>query len=265
MLADIKSYVFLKKEELKKEVLKLEVKPHLLIIQVNDDVASNSYIKGKIKDCSEIGVICDLLKLDINVSQSELLSIIDKYNKDNKIHGILVQMPLPKQINEDVIKQSIDPKKDVDGFNKLSKFKPCTPYGIIKYLEFINYEFKSKKAVIINRSNIVGKPLINLLLEKDCNVTVLHSKTTLEDMKYYLQHADLIVSAIGKPHILKGYNFKKDAVLIDVGISRIDGKLCGDFETNNDVKLQTPVPGGIGLITRLTLLENLLEAYRNEL
>lgn len=265
MLADIKSYVFLKKEELKKEVLKLEVKPHLLIIQVNDDAASNSYIKGKIKDCSEIGVICNLLKLDINISQSELLSIIDKYNKDNKIHGILVQMPLPKQINEDVIKQSIDPKKDVDGFNKLSKFKACTPYGIIKYLEFINYEFKSKNAVIINRSNIVGKPLINLLLEKDCNVTVLHSKTKLEDMKYYLQHADLIVSAIGKPHILKGYNFKKDAVLIDVGISRINEKLCGDFETNNDVKLQTPVPGGIGLITRLTLLENLLEAYRNEL
>ena len=265
MLADIKSYVFLKKEKLKKEVLKLEVKPHLLIIQVNDDVASNSYIKGKIKDCSEIGVICDLLKLDINISQSELLSIIDKYNKDSTIHGILVQMPLPKQINEDVIKQSIDPKKDVDGFNKLSKFKPCTPYGIIKYLEFINYEFKSKNAVIINRSNIVGKPLINLLLEKDCNVTVLHSKTTLEDMKYYLQHADLIVSAIGKPHILKGYNFKKDAVLIDVGISRVDGKLCGDFETNNDVKLQKSVPGGIVLITILTLLENLLEAYRNEL
>lgn len=262
-MLDIKSYVVIKKQEIKEKISKLVIKPCLCVVQVNDDEASCAYIRGKKKDCEEVGIIFKLIKLDANTSEKELIGLIDKLNLDDEINAILVQMPLPKQINEDKIKQSIIPRKDVDGFNKLSNYIPCTPKGIIDYLDYLKYDFKSKNAVIINRSNIVGKPLVNLLLNKDCNVVVLHSKTSKKDMQYYLNNADLVISAIGKKYILSEYNFKKDAVLIDVGISRVDGKLYGDFLPNLDVKLQTPVPGGVGLLTRLSLLENVMEGVKD--
>lgn len=262
---DIKEYVATRKETIKEYIKGLDIKPHLIIVSINEDPASQAYVRGKLKDGEEVGANVELVKLPLETTQKQLLDYIEIYNKDESIHGIIVQMPLPKEIDEEQIKNSIDVRKDVDGFNILSSFHPCTPYGIIKYLEFNKIDFCSKNVVVVGRSNIVGKPMAKLLLERHCNVTVLHSRTKKEDMNYYLSHADIVVSAVGKKYLLEGYKFKKDAVLIDVGINRVDGKLYGDIPPSQDVKLQTPVPGGVGLLTRLTLLENLLEAYKNEI
>ena len=171
-------------------------------------------------------------------------------------------MPLPKQIDEEIIKLAVDPAKDIDGFHPLTKMDPCTPKGIINYLRDENIPLCGKNAVVIGRSNIVGKPMARLLLSENCTVTTVHSRTPKEDMKFYIEHADIIVIAIGKAGFLdRSYNYKPDAVIVDVGINRIDGKLHGDAERDLPVKLQTPVPGGVGLLTRLTLLTNLMQAY----
>ena len=260
---DIKEYVLNRKEILKKEVSSYTTTPHLIIIQVNDDEASNAYIKGKLKDSAEIGVVADLIKLPVETTEKSLLDIIQKQNEDSNVHGLIVQMPLPKQINEGKVKLAIAPEKDVDGFHPLSLYEPCTPKGIITYLKAIGFDFVGKNAVVIGRSNIVGKPASKLLLKENCNVTVLHSKTKEEDMNFYIKHADLIVIAIGKKWFLSKQEFKPTAVIVDVGINRVDGKLYGDAEPGLHVALQTPVPGGVGLLTRLTLIENLLEAYKN--
>ena len=259
----IKEYVANKKAQLKDEVSSLEIKPHFVIIQVNEDEASNAYVRGKIKDATEVGIIADLLKLPIDISQEDLIKEINKINDDDNIDGLIVQMPLPKQIDEEVIKLSVNPKKDIDGFHPLTKLDPCTPKGIINYLKDENFNFVGKNAVVIGRSNIVGKPMARLLLAQHCNVTQLHSRTSKEDMKFYVEHADIIVIAIGKAGFLdNSYSYKKDAVIIDVGINRINGKLHGDALRDLPVAIQTPVPGGVGLLTRLTLLTNLMEAYK---
>lgn len=261
---DIRSYIFNRKNDMRTFVDSLKTLPHLVIIQVNDDPASNAYVRGKIKDGDEIGVKVTLDKMDINTTQAELLERINKYNNDDQYHGLIVQMPLPKHINEEIIKLAVNPKKDVDGFHPLTKFDACTPKGIIKYLEHEGVEFAGKNAVVIGRSNIVGKPMAKLLLNKNCNIVQLHSKTSNEDMRFYLEHADIIVVAVGRKHFLNNtYKLKETAVLVDVGINRDEAGLHGDIEPNLNVKIQTPVPCGVGLLTRLTLLENLLEAYKN--
>ena len=260
----IKEFVAYKKQEIKDEISTLNVKPHFVIMQVNDDEASNAYVKGKIKDADEVGIICTLMKFDTSISQEELIKEIEKVNNNNEIHGLIVQMPLPKHINEEAIKLAVSPKKDIDGFHPLSVLDPCTPKGIITYLKNENVDFVGKNALVIGRSNIVGKPMAKLLLKESCNVTVVHSKTSKEDMAFYINHADIIVIAIGHAGYLdESYSYKKDAIIVDVGISRIDGKLQGDAKPNLPVALQTPVPGGVGLLTRITLLINLLEAYKN--
>ena len=253
----IKEYVNFKKESLKEEIAKLSPTPHFVIIQVNEDEGSNAYVKGKIKDATEVGIICDLIKLPVTVRQDELLAKIDE------IDGLIVQMPLPRQIDEEVVKLAVDPRKDIDGFHPLTKMDPCTPKGIINYLKDEQIPLSSKNAVVIGRSNIVGKPMARLLLAENCNVTQVHSRTSKEDMKFYIEHADVIVIAIGKAGFLDhSYNYKPDCVIVDVGINRIEGKLHGDAERDLPVKLQTPVPGGVGLLTRLTLLTNLMQAYK---
>lgn len=260
----IKEYVAYKKALIKNEISSQEIKPHLVIVQVNDDFASNTYINGKIKDCEELNIISTLIKLESNTSEKDLLKAIDILNKKDGVDGFIVQMPLPEHINENKIKEAINPKKDVDGFNLKSHFKACTPYGIIRFLEYLDYDFVGKNAVVIGRSNIVGKPAFKYLLEKNCNVTQLHSKTKKEDMAYYLKHADLVIVAIGKPNIIDEYTFKDSAYLFDVGINRDENnKLCGDIKKDQNVAFQSPVPGGVGLLTRLCLIENLMEAYRN--
>ncbi len=261
----VKEYVAYRKVQIKEEIPLMAKVPCLGIIQVNEDAGSNAYIKGKLKDAAELGVNAELIKLDINTSQEELLSLIDKMNKDDKYDGFMVQMPLPKQIDEEAVKLAISPKKDVDGFHPMSTLNPCTPKGIMNYLHAENIPLVGKNAVILGRSNIVGRPMARLLLNESCNVTVLHSKTSKEDMLRYIANADIIVVAIGKMHFLdKSYTYKKDAVIIDVGISRDENGLHGDAVPDLDVKLQTPVPGGVGLLTRLALYENLLEIVNNK-
>ena len=261
---NIKEYVLERKSALKQEIETLSIKPCMMIIQVNEDPASNAYIKGKIKDCNEVGITPILHKLPIDISQEQLIEEINKANINPNIHGLIVQMPLPKGINEEEIKLAVNPVKDIDGFHPLSTFTACTPKGIISYLKAENVEFSGKNAVVIGRSNIVGKPLAKLLTDLNCNTTILHSRTTKDDMAFYLKHADIVCVAVGRKWFVnKNTELKEDCVLVDVGINREDGVLHGDCEPELNVKIQTPVPGGVGLLTRLSLLENLMEAYKN--
>ena len=259
----IKEYVKTRKEEIKNLVEKMHNKPFLVIVQLNEDEASKAYVKGKLKDAAELGIKAKLIKLDVDTSERELLKVIAKLNKNKKVDGFIVQMPLPRQINEETIKLAISPRKDVDGFHPLSKLNPCTPQGIINYLKSEKTEFTGKNAVVIGRSNIVGKPMAKMLLAENCNVTMLHSKTSKEDMNKYVANADIIVVAVGKQHLLNNeFKFKDTAIVVDVGINRDEAGLHGDAEPNLPVALQTPVPGGVGLLTRLALMENLLKMHK---
>ncbi len=263
---EITEFVSARKAALRKKIQSMDRPPHLMIVLANDDPASASYDRGKMKDGGEIGAVVEMTKLDPSVSEGELLAKIDEFNEDPEIDGIIVQLPLPKHISEEKVKKAVSPAKDVDGFHPLSPFYPCTPYGIILYLEQIGFPFRGKNAVVLGRSNIVGKPMAKMLLSKDCNVTVLHSKTSEEDKAFYIRHADLIVVAIGRQGFLDNrFSYKKDAVIVDVGINRgEDGKLHGDAVPGLPVALQTPVPKGVGLLTRLALMENLVKAHESK-
>ena len=255
----IKEYVKAKKAEIRDLVLSMPRKPKLVIVQINEDEASYAYIRGKLKDAADLGIEAELIKLPLETSQEELLKKIDELNHNDSVDGFIVQMPLPRQINEETVKLAIAPEKDVDGFHPLSKLDPCTPRGIMNYLNAENIKIQGKNAVVIGRSNIVGKPMAKLLLAANANVTVLHSKTSFEDMKNYIANADIIVIAIGKAGFLdEKFSYKPDAIIVDVGINRLEDGLHGDAIPNLPVGLQTPVPGGVGLLTRLALYENLL-------
>ena len=261
----VKEYVAFRKETLRQEASAFAVPPTLVIIQANDNPASDAYIRGKLKDSEELGFKAELWKFPPTISQEDLLKEIDKANADPLVDGLIVQLPLPSHINEDVIKKAVDPKKDVDGFHPETSFEPCTPKGICDYLGHEGFVFRGANAVVLGRSNIVGKPMAHMLLKRDCTVTVLHSKTSLEDQKFYIGHADLIIAAIGRNAYLDGrFEFKKSAFIVDVGINRgEDGKLHGDAIPDLPVALQTPVPGGVGLLTRIALMENLMVAAKN--
>ena len=263
---EIKEYVATRKEELKKEISSMEKPPRLVIIKANDNPASDSYVRGKLKDAAEIGADAELVELSPLSTQDDIDKRIEELNRDSTVDGFIVQLPLPKQIDEERVKLLVAPEKDVDGFHPCTSFLPCTPKGIVDYLRATGFSFLGKNAVILGRSNIVGKPLASILSSKgyDCNVTLLHSRTSEEDKRFYLAHADLIVSAVGKIGVLdESYEYKKDAVIVDVGINRgEDGKLHGDALPGLPVAIQTPVPGGVGLLTRISLMENLVEAKR---
>ncbi len=259
---EIKEYVKFRKEYLKQEINKCDKIPHLVIIQVNNDEASNAYVRGKIKDLTEIEARYTHDLLPIDTSEAALVDLIDKYNQDDDVDGILVQMPLPKHISEQLIKEVIIPSKDVDGFHPMSKLIPCTPKGIIDYLKHEQVDFRGKNAVVIGRSNIVGRPVAKLLLDLDANVTILHSKTSKLDLENYLKNADIVVCAVGKKWFISEQELKPTAIVVDVGINRVDKKLYGDCAPGLNVTMQTPVPGGVGLLTRISMLENLLECYK---
>lgn len=255
----IKEYVKNKKAEMRELILSMPTPPKLVIVQINEDEASYAYIRGKLKDAEALGVNAELIKLPLETTEEELLKKIDELNHDDSVDGFIVQMPLPKHINEEDVKLAISPNKDVDGFHPLSKLDPCTPRGIMNYLNDEKVVLQGKNAVVIGRSNIVGKPMAKLLLSANCNVTVLHSKTSFEDMKRYIANADIIVIAIGKANFLDNkFTYKESAVIVDVGINRLEDGLHGDAIPNLPVTLQTPVPGGVGLLTRLALYQNLL-------
>jgi methylenetetrahydrofolate dehydrogenase (NADP+) / methenyltetrahydrofolate cyclohydrolase len=260
MRETFKEFVARRKIELKDRISKMSKKPCLVIVQVGDVDASNRYVAGKLRDCAEVGVEAQLSKFDESVSETDLLQVVEALNKDDSVDGFIVQLPLPKHIDPNKITEAIDPNKDVDGFSKLAKVNPATPQGIIDYLVAQDYDFKDKNAVVIGRSNIVGKPMARLLLEKNCNVTVLHSKTSDANKRFYVEGADLIVTAVGKNDVLTNdYKYKANAVVIDVGMNRdAEGKLIGDCARGLNVAFQSPVPGSVGLTTRLTLITNLL-------
>lgn len=261
----IKEYVAERKQQIKNEIeyrkLNDLATPHLAIVQVGQVEASCRYVKNKIADCAECGITCELFHYDEDITEARLLEIVEELNNDPVITGFIVQFPLPKHISEAKVMRAIAPEKDLDGFNKYSITTPATPLGIYKYLKDMNYEFTGKNAVVIGRSEIVGKPMAELLTNESMNVTILHSKTPEPAKKLYLANADLIVVATGHINTLtKDYDLKSTAVVFDVGINfGSDGKLIGDCERGLPVAFQSPVPGGCGLTTRLALIENALK------
>ena len=254
--------------ELKKE----SIEPCLATILVGDDPASAIYVKNKQKACTEVGITTKDHKLPSSFSQKEMNALIDLLNRDTSVHGILVQIPLPGQLNEFAITSRISPVKDVDcltPFNigllvsNRAILKPCTPSGIIELFDYYKIDLAGKNAVIVNRSNLVGKPLYNLMLERDATVTTCHSKT--RNLKEHCQRADIVITAIGdrSKFVLTADMIKDGAIVIDVGTARLDGRLVGDVDYENVIKKAsyvTPVPGGVGPMTIAMLLKNTVTA-----
>ena len=247
------------------------ITPGLAVILVGENSASQVYVRNKVKACQDSGLHSLLEKYAEDMTEKALLDRIESLNQDPSIHGILVQLPLPKHIDAQKVIEAISPLKDVDGFHIASAgalmtgmpgFWPCTPYGCMKMLESIGYELKGKHAVVIGRSNIVGKPMAMMLLQKNATVTICHSATT--DLKAITLQADVIVAAVGKRNVLTAHMVKPGAVVLDVGMNRNDeGKLCGDVDFESVEKVAsyiTPVPGGVGPMTITMLLVNTLEA-----
>ena len=248
----------------------------LAVVIVGNNPASQVYVRNKMKACENVGFYSENIELDENISEEELLQEIDKLNKNDRINGILVQLPLPSHINELKIIDSISPEKDVDGFHvaNIGKmvigdetgFLSCTPYGIMQLLEEYKIEIAGKDAVIIGRSNIVGKPMALMLIQKGATVQVCNSRT--KDLRKKLNDADIIIVAAGVPKLLKKEDVKEGAVVIDVGINRVDGKICGDVDYEKVVEKAsyiTPVPGGVGPMTIASLIKNTFKSYKNSL
>ncbi|MEK5185495.1 bifunctional methylenetetrahydrofolate dehydrogenase/methenyltetrahydrofolate cyclohydrolase FolD [Solibacillus sp. FSL R5-0691] len=252
------------------------ITPGLAVILVGDNPASKTYVANKQKSCEQIGMYSELVKLPEEISEQALLEKIRELNERASIHGILVQLPLPKHINEDKVIQTISPEKDVDGFSPISVGKmmlgqdtylPCTPYGVMKMLEHAGIDVAGKHAVIVGRSHIVGKPMGQLLLQKDATVTYTHSKTP--DLPSFTKQADILIAAVGRANFITSEHIKEGAVVIDVGINRNqDNRLCGDVDFDDVQGIAshiTPVPGGVGPMTITMLLENTVQAAEKEL
>ena len=258
---NIKDYVAKQKQLLKEEITSKGVKPVLAIVQVGDNQASNSYIKGKMKDCDELGIECRHIKLKETISQFTLANTLIDLSYDWDITGIIVQLPLPKHLK--VTNEFIDVNKDVDGFIRDSYFTPCTPLGVYCFLIDSGVKLEGKNVVIIGRSEIVGKPMAKLMLEANATVTVCHSHT--KNISMYTKNADIIIVAVGKRNFLtKDMIGDNRPIVIDVGINRNEeGKLCGDCDYEGIVDMceyVSPVPNGVGLLTRLALMTNVVKA-----
>lgn len=272
----LKTQMIKEKDEL---VNKYHITPKLSIIQVGNDYGSTVYVNNKAKLGKELGVDVELIKLDESITQDELVHKINELNKDKLVHGILIQKPLPKHIDEHVINLTVSPHKDTDCFHPLNvgnlwtgnindnSLIPCTPYGVIKLLQFYGVELESKDVVIIGRSNIVAKPLAALMLLNNATVKITHSKT--KDLADKCRKADIIISAVGKANFINDSFIKDGQIIVDVGINRgADGKVCGDVDFNNLIKKDlkiTPVPFGIGPMTLIMLFHNLLICFKNAL
>jgi methylenetetrahydrofolate dehydrogenase (NADP+)/methenyltetrahydrofolate cyclohydrolase len=271
------------KANIKEQVLKIKADggktPHLAAILVGSDGASITYVAAKEKDCEEVGFNSSILRFDASISEENLIAEVEKINQNKDIDGLIVQLPLPKHINEKRITEAISYKKDVDGFHPmnvgmmfkgLETFLPATPYGVIQLLAHYNIETSGKNCVIIGRSDIVGKPMSALMLQKNCTVTVCHSKTV--NLSDFTKNADIIIAAIGIPLFLKANMVKEGAVVVDVGITRVEDsnskngyKLLGDVDFKSvapKCSFITPVPGGVGPMTRVALLLNTLDAVK---
>ena len=264
------------KEDLKLEVDQIKergITPKLAVVMVGNNEASKVYVKNKSKACDTIGVEFEEFLLEENTTEEELFELIDRLNEDKNINGILVQAPIPKHLDQNKAFRRIKPEKDVDGFNPINVgdlsigndcFISCTPYGVMKILEYYNIELEGKNAVVLGRSNIVGKPMVQCLLSKNATVTVCHSRT--QNIKEITKNADILIAAIGKAKFVTEDMVKEGAIVIDVGINRLDnGKICGDVDfeaVESKVKAITPVPGGVGPMTIAMLMNNLVKATK---
>lgn len=258
------------KSELKTKINEIPTKLKLVVVQVGDDPASNVYIKNKKKLCEELGILCEHKKF-LEITEQDLIQEIDNLNNDKTVTGILVQLPLPPEIDETKIIEKISPLKDVDGLTSQNMGKlftgnkalvPCTALGIIKMLEYLNIDLQGLNVTVVGRSKLVGLPLIALLLNKNCTVTVCHSKT--KNLPEKTKKADALIVAVGQKELITKDYVKDDAIVIDVGINRYQNKLYGDCNFNEllpKCKYITPVPGGVGLLTVIMLINNIIEAY----
>ena len=248
----------------------------LAVIIVGENPASQVYVRNKTRACEKVGFYSETIKLEENISENDLIKKIEELNENDKIDGILVQLPLPKHINELKVINSIKPEKDVDGFSNVnvgkmvigdeSGFLSCTPYGIMQLLEGYDIDVDGKDVVVVGRSNIVGKPMAMMLIQKGATVQVCNSRT--KDLSKKLKKADIIVVAVGVPRMIKATDVKEGVVVIDVGINRVDGKLCGDVDYEDvaqKVSYITPVPGGVGPMTIASLIKNTFISYQRKI
>ena len=276
MIIDGKKEAQLLRDEIKKEIESLKSKnnkiPSLTVILIGDFVPSQIYVKNKERNAKEVGINSDIIRYAKDVSEQEVLKKIKELNNNEAVSGILVQLPLPPQINKEKIINAINPLKDVDGFHPINVGNlssgynatvPCTPLGCLLLIKKIEPNLSGKHAIIIGRSNLNGKPMAQLLLKENCTVTIVHSKT--KDLKTECLKADILVAAVGVPNLVKSDWVKKDSIVIDVGINKVGDKIVGDveFETVKEkAKAITPVPGGVGPMTIACLLKNTLECFK---
>lgn len=263
--------------EQKEIVEKKNLRPAgLAVIIVGENPASQVYVRNKTRACEKVGFYSETIKLEENISENDLIKKIEELNEDDKIDGILVQLPLPKHIDELKVINSIKPEKDVDGFSNVnvgkmvigdeSGFLSCTPYGIMQLLEGYDIDVDGKDVVVVGRSNIVGKPMAMMLIQKGATVQVCNSRT--KDLSKKLKKADIIVVAVGVPRMIKATDVKEGVVVIDVGINRVDGKLCGDVDYEDVAQKAsyiTPVPGGVGPMTIASLIKNTFISYQRKI
>ena len=277
MLIDGKQISEKVKNQIKEEISKMSSTddlPCLAVVLVGNNKASEVYVRNKIKACEYVGMESKLIRLEETATQDEIISEVNKLNKDKKVNGIIVQLPLPNGIDENEVLESIDPMKDVDGchfvqkgklFTQKNQLVPCTPLGVIKLLKEYNIEIVGKTALVIGRSNLVGRPLAELLLQENATVTIAHSRT--KNLSKIIKNFDIVCVAIGKSNFVKAKELNKNSIVIDVGINRDENnKLCGDVEkkAGTKVKYITPVPGGVGPMTVAMLISNTLTAYKNQ-
>jgi len=260
-------------DEAKKKVASMKRKPVLAIVLAGSDPASEIYVKKKIEKAEAVGIWTKMERLTENVSEEKLLELVMHLNIDREIHGFIVQSPLPKHIDYNRVVESIDPRKDVDGWTSTNigrmflgisdRFLPATPMGIIKMLEFYGVEINGKNAVVIGRGNVVGKPLAFMLLQRNATVTICHSKT--KNLEEHTKNADILIAAAGVPRLVKAYMVKKGAYVIDVGTTRVGDKIVGDVDFESVIKKAhcSPVPGGVGPMTVAMLITNVIEAAQD--
>ena len=276
MIIDGKKEAQLYRDEIKKEIDSIKLKnnkvPSLSVILIGDYAPSQIYVKNKEKSAKEVGINSEVIKYSKDVSEQEVLNKIKELNDNDAVSGILVQLPLPPQINKEKIINAINPLKDVDGFHPINvgnlssgynAIVPCTPLGCLLLIKKIEPSLTGKHAVIIGRSNLNGKPMAQLLLRENCTVTIVHSKT--KDLKIECLKADILVAAVGVPNLVKSDWVKKDSIVIDVGINKVGDKIVGDVEydtVKDKVRAITPVPGGVGPMTIACLLKNTLECFK---
>ena len=279
MIIDGKKQAEIIRNEIKKEISDLKKKsgktPSLTVILIGDFTPSLIYVKNKEKSAREVGINSEIIRYPKNVSEKDILEKIEELNKNDEISGILVQLPLPSQISKEKIINAINPSKDVDGFNPINvgnlssgydSIVPCTPLGCLLLIKKVESNLAGKHAVIIGRSNLNGKPMAQLLLKENCTVTIVHSKTN--DLQNECLKADILVAAVGVPNLIKKDWVKKNAIVIDVGINKVGGKIVGDVnfdELKDNVKAITPVPGGVGPMTIACLLKNTLTCFKARL